>query len=143
MKFWCKKLARISPFKDISWNQKFKKIKILPMVFLSWEIGRNYTVVLSLLSPYIWRKYSFWDDFLIHENFKKAEIWNIFWCNKWNRKLNISHIFQCRQDDRMLTFGLSSCIFLKFLKIFEGCHKKFSQKSIFHHPLLHKIVWEI
>ena len=31
--FWGKKLTKISPFKDISWNQKFEKIFFFPKVF--------------------------------------------------------------------------------------------------------------
>ena len=84
--FWNKKLTKFSLFKDISWNQKLEKMIFLPNGFLSQEIGRNHTIVLPLLSSYIWRKYSIWDDFLIQENSKKAEIGNIFWCNKWNKK---------------------------------------------------------
>ena len=65
MNFWGKKLTKISLFKDISWNKNIEKIFFLLSGFLNQEIGRNHTIVLPLLSSYIWRKYSFWDDFLI------------------------------------------------------------------------------
>jgi len=76
MNYWGKKLRKISLFKDIFWNEKFKKKK-LPNVFLSQKISRNHTIVLKLFLSYIWRKYSFWDDFMIQGNLKKAEIWYI------------------------------------------------------------------
>jgi len=122
-------LPQISPFKDISQNQKkIGRKNIFPNGFLSQEIGRNHTIVLPSLWSYLQRNYNFWDDFWICETFKKEKFGNIFWCNKWNGKLNIPHFFECRQDDRMLTFSLVSCIFLHFLKIFWGLSQQIKSK---------------
>ena len=95
---FCHNILRQEIEKDLLFSRHSLKQKIweknfLPNNFLSQDFLKNHTIVLPMLSSYIRRKYSFWDDFSIQEIFKKAEFSKTFWCNKWNRKLKIPHIF--------------------------------------------------
>jgi len=91
--FWGKKLTKISLFKDISWNQKFKKRFFFPMVFLAKKLAETTQLFFHCYHHISEENMIFEMTFWSRKTSKKKKFGNIFWCNKWNRKWYILLVF--------------------------------------------------
>ena len=110
-KFLRQEIDKISLFKDISWNKKFKKIFPFPMVF--WVRKLVETIQLFFhCCPHTFRENTVFEMiFWSRKVSKEQKFGNISWCNKWIRKLNFSYNFyDDAKDDGISTFGLILCV---------------------------------
>jgi len=115
--FWGKKLTKIPPFKDISWNKRFEKIFPFPMVFWVRKLVETIQLFFHCYHHIFKENTVFEMIFWPRKTSKEQNFGKISWCNKWIEKLNFSYNFYDAKDDGISSFGLILCVSLQ--KIFR------------------------